>query len=252
MSAVRRCNEGSSSTHDRSTPAAAASPPANAGHRGLNRHPPGIFLGSGGSPTNRGRPLPPPSGTTLEERLRVRVERIGQHRLRGTELDDATQVHHRDAIRHRPREPQVVGHDDDADAVLFAQLQQELEDLPADGRIEVRHGLVRHDQPGLQREGTGDDHALALTARELVRESEEEPVRRTEAGPGQRLGDEFVLRPGERCGSEDLRPPRRRRSGEGSTSRWGLDRPSAPGGGTPSAACRAARPRTGSGPGPAW
>ena len=52
---------------------------------------------------------------------------------------------------------------------LVAEPQQQLEDLAADGGVQVRHGLVRDDHLRIEHERAGDHHALALSARELVR-----------------------------------------------------------------------------------
>ena len=229
-------------------------PPASAGHRGWNRHPAGIRVGSGGSPTSRGRSAASALRHDVEQRTRVRVRAarsapcfVGPTSTMRPRYITAT----RSATVHAsPRSWVTI-------RMLMPSTRRAASSRsrrisPADGRIEVRHGLVGHDHPRLQRERTGDHHALPLPARQLVREPQEEPLRRTEPGSRQRLGDELLLVARAPCGSAGPRPPSRRRSGEGSTRRWGPDRPSAPGGGTPAGPCRAARPRTGSGPGPAW
>ena len=63
------------------------------------------------------RPLDAPRlRDDVEQRLRVGVQGTQQHVLGGADLDDAAQVHDRDAVGDGPRQPQVVRHDDDRQA----------------------------------------------------------------------------------------------------------------------------------------
>ncbi len=55
----------------------------------------------------------------------------------------------------------------------FCSSLEQVDDLRLDRDVERRHGLVEHDQLGIERERAGDADALPLTAGELVRE----PVR---------------------------------------------------------------------------
>ncbi len=63
---------------------------------------------------------------------------------------------------------------------LVAQLHEQLQDLSADRGVQVGDRLVGHDDLGVEHHGSGDHDALALTARELVRVEQEEPLRRTQ------------------------------------------------------------------------
>ncbi len=54
---------------------------------------------------------------------------------------------------------------------LLLQLVQEVHDLRLDRDVERRDRLVEHHHPRVQRERTSDADALALAARELVREA---------------------------------------------------------------------------------
>ena len=46
---------------------------------------------------------------------------------------------------------------------------------------------------GLEGQGAGDHHALALSARQLVRVEQEEALGRPQPGPRQRLRDQLLL-----------------------------------------------------------
>ncbi|BBE21822.1 hypothetical protein MN0502_07050 [Arthrobacter sp. MN05-02] len=60
---------------------------------------------------------------------------------------------------------------------LFLEVREEVEDLRLDRDVEGGHGLVEQQDTGLEREGTGDRHALALAAREGERPPLEEVER---------------------------------------------------------------------------
>src|SRR6266550_534017 len=74
--------------------------------------------------------------------------------------------------RHHPAShdvddlPVVGRHQDRGSAGV--DLEQQLDDLPRGGRIEVSRGLVREKNPWVMDEGAGDRHPLLLTARKLV------------------------------------------------------------------------------------
>ena len=84
-------------------------------------------------------------------------------------------------------------HDDDRQPQLVAQPQQQREDLAAHGRVQRRHRFVGDDHVRLQHERPRDDHALALTAGQLVRVAQEEALRRSQPSAGQRVGDAVAL-----------------------------------------------------------
>ena len=86
----------------------------------------------------------------------------------GPDLDDASEVHHRDAVRDRPRESEVVRDHQDRQMQLVTQLHEERQDLPAHRRVEVRHRFVGDDHRWIQGEGAGDHDPLTLPAGELV------------------------------------------------------------------------------------
>src|SRR6266849_2858176 len=79
---------------------------------------------------------------------------------------------------HGRRQPIVVGRDHERRAVLLVQLEHELLDVLAGGRVEVAGRLVGEEKPGALGEGACHRHALLLAPGELPR-----PVREPLAEP---------------------------------------------------------------------
>ena len=92
------------------------------------------------------------------------VERLGLG-----QLDDAAEVHDRDAVGDLADDREVVRDEDVGQVELALQALEQVEDLRLDRDVERRDRLVADDQLGPQRERAGDADALALSARELVR-----------------------------------------------------------------------------------
>ena len=105
------------------------------------------------------------------------VEQVGGRRR----LDDAAEVHHRDAVRNVAHQGQVVRDEQVGEAVLGLLVDY----LGLDRHVEGRHGLVAHHEPGIEDEGPGDSHPLELATRHLVGEAA--GLRRGEADPVQDL-----------------------------------------------------------------
>ena len=121
------------------------------------------------------------SGTT-DSSARVRVLRAPRICSVGPELDDAPEVHHRDAIGDVPREPEVVGDDEDRDAGLVDEPAHQLQDLAAHRRVEARHRLVGDEQARLEHHRARDHDTLPLPARHFVRVEADEPFGRPQPG----------------------------------------------------------------------
>lgn len=68
---------------------------------------------------------------------------------------------------HLGDEREVVAHEHHREAQLLLQLVQEVDDLLLHGHVEGRGGLVGDDDL-VARQRHGDEHALALAARQLV------------------------------------------------------------------------------------
>ena len=148
-----------------------------------------------------------------QQRARVGVPRRGEDVLGRALLDDPPQVHHRHAVGDVPRQPEVVGDDEDRHLGLAHQAQHQREDLAAHRRVEARHRLVGDEQARAQDHRPGDDHPLALAAGDLVGVAGEEALGRAQAGARERLGHELLLVAGHALDAQRPRPPPRRSSG---------------------------------------
>src|SRR4051812_963470 len=96
----------------------------------------------------------------------VRVERLAVG-----DLHDLAEVHHGDAVAHVPYHGQVVRDEHDREPELALQVAKKVEDLGLDRDVEGRHRLVGDDQLRIEGESPRYADALALAARELVREA---------------------------------------------------------------------------------
>ena len=85
------------------------------------------------------------------------------------ELHRAAGVHDHDLVRNVGHHAKVVRDHDDGVAILLLHLLHELDDLRLDRHVERRGRLVGNEDVGVAGERHGDHHALAHTARELVR-----------------------------------------------------------------------------------
>ena len=85
-----------------------------------------------------------------------------------TLLHDVAAVHHYDAVGHLGYDAQVVGDEDDADAVFALQVLQKLENGLLHRHVEGCGGLVGDDDVGVVDERHGNHDALLLATAELV------------------------------------------------------------------------------------
>ena len=105
-----------------------------------------------------------------EQRLGVGMQRLAGERARLAAFDDLAEIHHHDLVAHVRHGGEVVGDEEVGEAEPRLQIAQQVEDLGADRDVERRDRLVQHDQLGRQDQRAGDGDALALAAREFVRE----------------------------------------------------------------------------------
>ena len=84
---------------------------------------------------------------------------------------DLAEVHHHHAVGDVPDDVQVVRDEDVREPEVVLQVLEQVEDLRLDRDVERRDGLVADDQLRVDRERPRDADALALPARELVREA---------------------------------------------------------------------------------
>lgn len=128
------------------------------------------------------------SGQRCQQHRGVRVSWCAQYLLGRSDLDDPAQMHHRDPVRERPRQAQIVGDDQRRQPELVTQLQHQLHDLLAYRRIHRGHRLVGAQQAGRQRERPRDHHPLSLPPGELTGIAVDELLRRVQSGLRQCLG----------------------------------------------------------------
>src|SRR5438067_1801389 len=99
----------------------------------------------------------------------VRMARRMDHLTHGADLDDASGVHHRDAMRRLGDHAHVVRDQHHRGAALGGEPLEKGDDLRLDRDVERRGGFVGDQEARLRRERERDHHALAHTAGELVR-----------------------------------------------------------------------------------
>jgi hypothetical protein len=83
----------------------------------------------------------------------------GLHQLAG--------VHQPHLLGHPRHHPQIVGDEEHSHPPLGLEPGQQVQHLGLDGHVQGSGGLVRHQQPGLARQGHGDHHPLAHATGEL-------------------------------------------------------------------------------------
>ena len=104
-----------------------------------------------------------------QQRFGVRMLRMGEQRAARRELDDAAEIHHRDAVADVLDDREVVRDEEIRQAELRLQVHEQVDDLRLHRHVQRRDGLVADDHLGLDGEGARDPQALALSAGKLVR-----------------------------------------------------------------------------------
>jgi hypothetical protein len=159
------------------------------GQRGLNVQPDGGFERVRHLALHRRSRAPAhvDVGDRIEEHARVGMARPReQRRLRG-EFDDPAQVHHADLVADVAHDGEVVRDEEIGQAVARLQVLHDVEDLRLHRDVERRRRLVADQELRLGGERARDRDALALAARELVRELV--GVGRAEADRREQLAD---------------------------------------------------------------
>ena len=162
----------------RSRPASSGGTDATAastacGQRGWNAQPGGGDSGLGTSPAERHVTLRAARGSGIghrgEQRPRVGMARVAVDLVARSLLDDAAEVHDRDAVAEVLDDAQVVRDEEQRQPERCLQVLQQVQDLRLDRHVERRDRLVGDDEARLDRERARDADALALPAAELVR-----------------------------------------------------------------------------------
>ena len=82
------------------------------------------------------------TGTAAEERAPVGMARRVRASRGGSDLDDAAEIHHRDAVADVPHDREIVRDEQDREAELALQVAQQVEDLRLDRDVERGDRLV--------------------------------------------------------------------------------------------------------------
>jgi hypothetical protein len=104
-----------------------------------------------------------------EERLGVRVERVGEQRAPRAKLDDFAKVHDGNAVAYLANHREVVADDEESESELVLEFFEQVQDLSLHGNIERAHGLVSDDEFWLEDKCSCDVDSLTLSAAESVR-----------------------------------------------------------------------------------
>ena len=94
------------------------------------------------------------------QRLRVRVPRIGPHRLGVADLHDPAQIHDRDPVGDLADDRQVVGDQDQAEVGVVGQLAKQVGDLRLGRGVQGADRLVSDQAGRLRRQRPGDGDPL--------------------------------------------------------------------------------------------
>ena len=110
-----------------------------------------------------------PLGVGMAHLVEDLGDRPGLHRL--------ARVHHADPVAGLQHQPEVVADEEHRGAELAPEILDQLHDPGLDGHVERRRRLVEDQERRLRHQRHGDDDALLLPARELVRVAAEDPLR---------------------------------------------------------------------------
>ena len=128
------------------------------------------------------------------QQLRVRVLGSLHDPFDGACFDDVSAVEYEDRVAHLIGGGKIVGYVEDRDAALIGELAQRAEYCGPQRGVDHRDRLVGNDQLRLEQQRTRDHYALALAARQLVRETAED-LFRLQPDEAQGLADQlFCLR----------------------------------------------------------
>ena len=141
------------------------------GQRGWKWQPLGGASGDGISPLigEKTRRRLAMRGHLVEERHRVGMVRPREEGVRRSALDDAAEIHDRDAVADMLHHAEIVADEEIGQAEIALQLHEQIDDLRLDRDVERRDGFIADDELRLDRERPGNPDPLPLAARELVR-----------------------------------------------------------------------------------
>ncbi|MCR6671374.1 MAG: hypothetical protein NVV79_08490 [Devosia ginsengisoli] len=108
-------------------------------------------------------------GAAIEQHARIVLGRAGEQGRGRPLLDHVAAPEHHDLRRIFRDDTQIVGDEQHGHATRQLQIMQQFENLGLDAHVERSGGFVGDQQVRIAGQGRGDDHALLLAARQLVR-----------------------------------------------------------------------------------
>ena len=118
-----------------------------------------------------------------DQRLGIRVLRVGDHLVARADLHHITQIHHRDAVTGILQQREVVGNVDRRQAHLPRQAPRRIQNPRSHRNIQHRYWLIRHQKIRVQHQRPRQHHALQLPTAELMRVLIQEKFRRLQIHP---------------------------------------------------------------------
>ena len=109
-----------------------------------------------------------------QQRLGIRVAGPLVDVVDGADFDDLSEIHDQHAVGDILHHIQIMGDEDIRESQLPLQIQEQVENLRLDRFVERGNRFIEDQQPGLQGQGTGDIHPLALSAGKLMRVAADE------------------------------------------------------------------------------
>ncbi len=108
-------------------------------------------------------------GGGFQQRARIGMLQIAEERLGRTAFDHLALTHDHQIVGKVGHDRQVVADQHQPHAVLGNETLQKFQDLCLGRDIQCSGRFVGNQKLGLESNGHGDDHSLALTAGEFVR-----------------------------------------------------------------------------------
>ncbi len=134
-----------------------------------------------------GEPVGAGQRNGVEEAARIGMAHVVEHLLDRAVLDRVARIHDRDLLAGLEDEAEVVRDVEHRGAELARDVLDELDDAGFDRYVEGGRRLVEQQQLGIGQERHGDEHALLLAARQLVRKGIHDSFRIGQPHLGQEL-----------------------------------------------------------------
>ena len=108
-------------------------------------------------------------GCCAQKGLGVWVTRAFVDLLRGRELNDTPEIHHRYPMAHVLHDLKIMGDEQIAQSQLFLQVPEQVHDLSLNRDIQCTDGLISDDEARGNRQRSCNTDSLALPPRKLMR-----------------------------------------------------------------------------------